>query len=243
MKKHTYYERTIIVIKKIFNTFLTPRYYKFYINIKKNINNKNKFFNLLSRLWFVPSVNDLKYWRNVKSTDNRHGIVHYSKFSTGSKDLIAKIKKYSKKDSKILDLCCNVGRYLNFLNSKGYKNLYGVDINKDAISIAKKNMRLNLTCSPIENYLLKQKNNYFDITYTHGATIELIKPTFNLVSEITRITKLYVIILISEIYHYPRFWRYEFQKNNFNIIDIKILNNTSKDFRSLIIFKKNKLCT
>jgi SAM-dependent methyltransferase len=229
----------ILMIKKIFNTFLTPRYYMFYLNLNKHIKNKNRFFKLFSKLWFVPSIDHLKYWYDVKSTDNRHGIIHYSRFTHGSKNLVAEIKKYSKKNFKILDICCNVGRYLNYLNNCGYENLYGVDINKDAISYAKRNRNLNLQHSSIESFLLKKKNNYFDVTYTHGATIELIKPTFNIIAEISRVTKLYTIVLISENGHaYPRFWRYEFEKNNYNVISVKKLTTKKKDYVSLIVLKK-----
>jgi SAM-dependent methyltransferase len=233
------YKIAIIIIKKIFNTFLTPRYYTFYLNLDKNINNKNKIFNLFSKLWFVPSINHLKYWYNVKGTDNRHGIIHYSRFTHGSKNLVDEIIKYSKKNFKILDICCNTGRYLNYLSNYGYKNLYGVDINKDAISHAKKNRKLNLKHSAIENYLLKKKDNYFDITYTHGATIELVKPTFNIIAEISRVTKLYTIIIIWENDHsFPRFWRYEFKKNNYNIVSIKKLTTKKKGYTSLMVLKK-----
>ena len=42
-----------------------------------------------------------------------------------------KINKHKK--DKVLDLCCNVGRHLNALNKIGYSNLFGVDINNQAI--------------------------------------------------------------------------------------------------------------
>ena len=65
----------------------------FYLNLDKRIKNKNRFFNLFSKLWFVPSINHLKYWHNVKITDNMHGIIHYSRFIHVSKNLAAKILK------------------------------------------------------------------------------------------------------------------------------------------------------
>jgi SAM-dependent methyltransferase len=233
----------ITIIKKIFNTFLTPRYYKIYLKINKKIKNKNRFFNIFSKLWFLPSVQNLQYWHKVKNIDERHGIKHYSRFTGGSKELIFEIKKYCRKNYKILDIGCNVGRYLNYLSDRSYNNLYGVDINREAISYAKKNKKLNLKCSSIENYLLQKKNNYFDITYTHGATIELIKPTFNIISEISRVTKLYTIFLISENGHaYPRFWRYEFTKHNYNIVSVERIIKKKTDYGSLIILKKNKIC-
>ena len=112
---------------------------------------------------------------------------------------------------------------MNYLNNHGYKNLYSVDINKDAISYAKRNNKLNLKHSSIKNYLLKKKN-YFNVAYTHGATIKLIKPTFNTISE--------------NGHTYPRFSRYEFEKNNYNVISIEKLIAKKKDCVSLIVYKK-----
>ena len=80
---------------------------------------------------------------------------------------------------------------------------------------------------------IKQKN--FDIVYTHGATIELLKPTFPLASELSRVTKKYLILLIQENGHqYPRFWRLEFRINGFSLEHSKIL----KTGASLLVFKK-----
>ena len=111
-----------------------------------------------------------------------------------------------------MDLGSNVGRHLNYLTKKKFINLNGVDICK--LSIDKSNKiypklkKINLRCSSFENYLVNSKNGEFDIIYTHGATIEMVKPTFPLVSELFRVSKKYIILLINENGHkFPRFWR------------------------------------
>ena len=234
-----------ILIKKTINTFLTPKYNFFYFNVDKKYLKKKKpnknFFYFFSKLWFIPSIENSRYWMNVKLDDKIHGAQHYLKFTKNSKDLIKAIIKYSRKEDKILDLCCNVGRYLNYLKKKNYKKLYGVDINKEAILNTKKNIRnVNFTCSSLENYLLKKKNNYFDVLYTHGATLELVKPTFDVISEICRITSKYIIVLIHEHAHkYPRFWRYEFKKNKFKLVSEKKFGIELFNQTSLLVFKKN----
>ena len=81
--------------------------------------------------------------------------------------------------------------------------------------------------------MLKKKT--FDIVYTMGATIELVKPTFPLAKELSRVTTKYLILLIDENGHsYPRFWRLEFKNNGFSLRYSKILKNTL----SLLVFKK-----
>ena len=87
-----------------------------------------------------------------------------------------------------------------------------------------------------ENYLDNKDDNYFDVTYSLGASLELIPSHYNLVYNISRITKKYHICLINENGHaYPRFWRYEFKKFFSSIDCISIESN-----RTLFILKKWK---
>ena len=81
-----------ILIKKTINTFLTPRYNLFYFNVDKKYLKKKKpnknFFYFFSKLWFIPSIENSRYWMNVKLDDKIHGAQHYLKFTKNSKDLI-----------------------------------------------------------------------------------------------------------------------------------------------------------
>jgi hypothetical protein len=103
---------------------------------------------------------------------------------------------------------------LNYLNNHSYKNLYSVDINKDAISYAKRNNKLNLKHSPIKNYLLKK--NYFNVAYANGATIKLIKLTFNIISE-----NGHTLPILD-------FRDMNLKKNNYNVISIEKLITKKK---------------
>ena len=64
-----------------------------------------------------------------------------------------------KKDARILELGCNIGRNLNFLYQKGYTYLDGIELNKEAVRQSEKifpNMKAN-----IMNYMVE---DYFDYT-------------------------------------------------------------------------------
>ena len=224
----------IIYLKKIKNTFLTPRWNTVYSNFDNFFlkTKKNKyFFWFLSKFWFLPYDINLRYWHTANENSN-HAYNHYQTLDEKAKLLLEKVKKYSiNKDIKILDLGCNVGRHLNSLKKSGYNNLYGVDIGKMPVTKSKElffNLKdANIDCASFENYLFNAKNNFFEIIYTHGATIELTKPTFPLISHISRVLKIngFLIILINENGHnYPRFWRYEFEKNNLILEYIEKLN-------------------
>tara|TARA_Y100000389_G_C17451524_1_gene515153 strand:+ start:1402 stop:2136 length:735 start_codon:yes stop_codon:yes gene_type:complete len=232
----------LILIKKIINTFLTPKIKFFYYNYDKKFikNNKNRIvYNILGRIWFFPINIMSRYWHNIIQEDN-HNYKKYNKIDKSAQILLKKVIKFSnKKNDKILDLGCNVGRHLNFLKKNNFKQLYGVDICK--LSIKKSTQvfpnlkKINLKCASFENYLVNTLNDEFDIIYTHGATVELIKPTFPLIAELSRVTKKYIILLINENgQKYPRFWRFEFNFNSLNIEHYKILKNG----HTLFVLKK-----
>jgi ubiquinone/menaquinone biosynthesis C-methylase UbiE len=50
------------------------------------------------------------------------------------------LRKYLRSDSRILDFGCGQGRILQQLKDEGFYNLYGVDISKNMIEIAGKNL-------------------------------------------------------------------------------------------------------
>lgn len=230
-------------LKKLINSFLTPRFKFWYFDYdKKFIKNKKKtfIFNLLSRVWFFPINIMSRYWHNITEQDN-HSYKKYDKIDNIAITLLNTVIKFSNKEQdRVLDLGCNIGRHLNFLKKKKFKKLSGVDICK--LSIKKSTQifpslkDVNLKCGSLENYLVNIKNDKFDLIYTHGATIELVKPTFPLISELSRVTKKYLILLINENGHkYPRFWRIEFKINSLILIYSKILKNG----QSLLVLKKD----
>jgi SAM-dependent methyltransferase len=224
-----------IFIKKFKNTFLTPKYSS--ESLIKFYNNQNFFLRIISNiLWFIPSSSQFRYWTNSEQFD--HGYKKFIKMDNLSNKIMETVIKYSNKNDKILDICCNIGRVLNGLALKGYNNLYGFDINSTAIDNFKKEFKLdinvNITSDHAERYLTNQEDDKFDITYSLGASLELIPSHYDLVYHISRITKKYHICLINENGHaYPRFWRYEF-KRYFSSCNCEIIANN----RTLFILKK-----
>jgi SAM-dependent methyltransferase len=225
-----------IFLKKVKNSFLTPRINS--LNYEKLYKKNNFFFKILNHLlWLYPSNLQYKYWMNANNIG--HGYNQFLEIDTNAELLIEKINNYAQKDDVILDICCNVGRVLNELSNQGYRNLYGFDLNNEAIEKSKKIFTklhsANLTSASAEEYLKDLKNNFFDVSYSLGATLELIPPQFDLIKHISRTTKKYFICLISENGHaYPRFWKYEFKKNDFLIAERKKIENN----RTLFVLKK-----
>lgn len=226
-----------IFFSKIKNSFLTPKYKQ--LDFDKLSKNGGIIFKILSKfIWFIPNNNQYKYWLNAEDVD--HGYKKFIQMDELSEKILETIIKCSNKDDKILDICCNVGRVLNALSVRGYKNLYGFDINATAIEESKKVFPLlnnaNLKADYAENYLNSVKNKEFDITFSLGASLELIPSQFSLIYHISRITKKYHICLINENGHaYPRFWKFEFKKY-FSFVEY---SSYGKD-RTLFILKNEK---
>jgi SAM-dependent methyltransferase len=226
-----------IFLKKTINTFLKPNL--FWINYSFFYKKNNFLFTHLSKFLFIIASNrEALYWKNSENIG--HGYNNFIKMDELTFLLKEEIGIYAEKNDKILDICCSVGRILNSLCEDKFFNLFGVDINKIAIDQCKKIFpKLKdavLTCSSAEEYLSSRANNEFDITFSMSASLELIPSHYPVIREISRITKKYFICLIDENGHaYPRFWRYEFEKNYFKILKCYKVNNSL----TMFILKKN----
>lgn len=103
---------------------------------------------------------------------------------------------------KILEVGSNIGIQLVFLQKMGFRNLYGIEINKRAVEISKsitKNINL-IQGSAID---IPFKDNYFDLVFTSGLLIH-ISPTDikKAMKEIYRCTKKYI-------------WGFEYYADNY----------------------------
>ena len=106
----------------------------------------------------------------------------YKRYSTTFKEHVSKFddknvgyinSKYKKqylpflknlsKDSKIIELGCGRGLFLNFLKKNGYLNAVGVDISEEQIEIARKN-DLNVKLGGVIDYL-KSSEEKFDVIF------------------------------------------------------------------------------
>ena len=63
------------------------------------------------------------------------------------------------KDAKILDLGCGPGRTMQFMQSKGFTNVIGVDISEEQTEIARKR-GLNAITADVNDFLVQHANEY-----------------------------------------------------------------------------------
>ena len=110
--------------------------------------------------------------------------------------------------------------------------IVGISFKKKSSNHEKKHIKIKK--GYIQKYLRETKNNFFFASYTFGATIELLHPSFDVVKELTRISKKYIFLYINENEHwYPRFYVFEFRRNNTNLIYKKKFGKMT-----FLVFKK-----
>ncbi len=240
----------LIFFRKFLNTFLTPKFLWKYVvtgySHKNEIDRTAVQKILFKFFWFWPSMYRINSWKSA-TPDSGHGYEKFLKMDDKAAFLMDEVVLFTPNpQANILDLGCNIGRCLNYLSSKGYKNLHGVDVSKPAIDMIpdvfpKMFSVASIELESFESYLSKKDDLFFNTTFTLGATVELVPSSFPLIREITRVTSEYVCFMISPSGHwYPRFWEYEFQKNSFILVK-KYLYSYDKSVRGaavLLIFKR-----
>jgi len=239
---------------RFINTFLQiPILWKYLINYDQDLKKiSNPFYRVIKKillkfLWFWPRLHDAIEWKEGKIGGNRDPN-HFITISKSEHLLVDQVieRAVSNKDI-ILDLGCNSGRFLNDLHSKGYKNLHGVDISQASFDNMKNIFPelckdVEVSCATFQQFLENSPDNSIDILFSRGATVELVHPSFPLISHICRITRRTVVFMINETGHsYPRFWEWEFNKYNFFLTKVERPIDTGGKGVSLMVFQGDKI--
>ena len=96
------------------------------------------------------------------------------------------------KDAKILEVGTNIGNQLLHLQSQGFTNLYGIEIQDRAINYAKHRTD-NLNIIKGDALDIPFKDNYFDVVFTHGVLIHISPENINkVIDEIYRVSGSYI---------------------------------------------------
>jgi len=96
------------------------------------------------------------------------------------------------KESKILEVGCNVGMQLQLLQKMGYQNLYGIELQWYAVEKAK-SMSKGINIIQGTGFDIPFKDNYFDIVVTNGVLIHIAPERYDsIIREINRCSKKYI---------------------------------------------------
>lgn len=124
------------------------------------------------------------------------------------------------KINSCLEVGCNAGNQLALLQLQGFANLYGIDIQSDAVEKAKKLKNIHIVKGSA--FDLPFKDNYFDLVFTTGVLIHISpRDIKRVMKEIYRVSKKYIwgFEYFSEEYqtidyrgHKNRLWKGNFSK-------------------------------
>ncbi len=131
-----------------------------------------------------------KYW---ELPDDRNKAENYFHGIERSKYLYTHVKSLKLSNPKILELGCNVGRNMNYLYNKGFKNIEGVDISERAIELGRERYpHLKYHVGKIEHFL--KNNKQYDIIYTMAVLEHICNDSEFIFEEMVRFTKYIVCI-------------------------------------------------
>jgi SAM-dependent methyltransferase len=141
------------------------------------------------------------YWTNP------HGDNRPESYFQGEKRSEFLVKLFNKHvenmDATILELGCNVGRNLNFLYNKGYRNLTGVEINPAALQLMRTKfpeMSSNITLfnSSIESKIKEFNDKKFDVVFTMAVMMHIPYESNWIFEQIARITNKVLVTIENE---------------------------------------------
>lgn len=93
---------------------------------------------------------------------------------------------------KILEVGSNVGIQLTILQKMGFKNLYGIEINRETVEFSK-SITKNINIIQGSAFDMPFKDNYFDLVFTSGVLIHIAPSDLEkAIKEIYRCSKKYI---------------------------------------------------
>jgi len=150
----------------------------------------------------MKSEDDLhEYWRdpddNVDQPERHLDLVDESEF------LIDLIRPRTSTNDRVLEIGCNVGRNLQYLYEAGYRDLVGIEINKEALDILADSYPelddiVELYSRPAEDVLKEAPDDWVDVTFTFALLAHIHPDNEFVFDEIVRTTSKYIVTFENE---------------------------------------------
>jgi SAM-dependent methyltransferase len=193
-------------------------------------------------LWFWPRVIDAAPWA-AGAVGKAATPSNYMHIDADAQLLLnAVMEECPDRSASLLDLGCNCGRHITYLAKQGYRNLAGVDVMSEAISLFARTepeifRRANIQHDFFQRFLLRAADRQYDLTYSHGATIELVHPSFNVVEHIANVTKSKICLLLHEKHGYPRDWISQFSHHGFVLKRSQPIHTNNSGVRLVVLHR------
>jgi SAM-dependent methyltransferase len=216
------FRNTYLQLPWLFDLVISDRHFEAVLNAEPR-NLADKLQRALQRLlWFWPRVIEAKIWAEGDA-GKRQTPFGYTALDPHARLLLDWVERVCPdRAAFILDLGCNSGRHLIHLVSKGYQNLTGVDAMHTAIALfaerAPEDFRkVDVHHDLFQRFLARQPDGKFEATYSHGSTIELVHPSFDIVSHMCRVTRHHICLILNENEAFRRYWLTQFARHGFTL--------------------------
>jgi SAM-dependent methyltransferase len=145
--------------------------------------------------------------------------------------LFLDILPFLDEEANILEIGCNAGRNLNYLYSRGFKKLTGIEIGVKAEDVMKEHFSdayksTKYIVGNAYEELLRLPSSHYDLVFVHSVLVN-IAPRWNAIfKEIARVSKSYVLTMENEGSYlaYPRDFEKMFKKVGLKQILFKFYN-------------------
>jgi SAM-dependent methyltransferase len=195
-------------------------------------------------LWFWPRVIDATVWVNG-APGKAQTPLGYTALDPCALLLVDWIERVCpERHAPILDIGCNCGRHLIELAARGYRNLTGIDAMRSALALFAERApdvfnKAEIHHDLFQRFLARQPDARFAVTYSHGSTIELVHPSFDIVAHMCRVTQRHVCLILNENELYRRAWVEQFARSGFALIHgERPLAPGGPDASSLLILRR-----
>lgn len=186
------------------------------------------------------------YWKNPEDFGN----TPEGHLETRGEDkfMAATIQKLIKRNQSILEVGCSSGKNLNALFTRGYTNLYGIEINPKAVNVIMPKMFNGLyniadvKVGSLEDWLPKMRNNSIDLIFSLTVLMHIHPKSEFIFKEMAGVTKDYLITFEDENMkecwsHYPRNYKKIFEGFGLKQIEEINCNHIIKN-HTMRIFRK-----
>lgn len=118
--------------------------------------------------------------------------LYVRRYGTSRDAIVADWIGHVPRDARILEVGCNIGNQLCALQRAGFTNLFGIDVQRDAVEKAKSaTSGLDIVCASA--FDIPFKDGYFDLVFTNNVLIHIAPDHIGAVmDEMIRVTSGYI---------------------------------------------------
>jgi SAM-dependent methyltransferase len=120
------------------------------------------------------------------------------------------VAKHCGQDARILEIGCNAGRNLSYLQRAGYENLTGIEISQQAVDLMRERFpevarRARILVGPVEQHIRAFADGEFDLVFTVAVLEHIHTESEWIFADMARVTRTHLITLEDEA---ERSWRH-----------------------------------